>query len=228
MERQNEPISFPRVPEIALLRQFNDIEMQILMNRRLKEDIDPSERKRIKARFKYRWRYDEQVEKFMKFLQWKQDGEPETHDPVLDTVVAKYLRWKNAREARIAERLATAYLAQYPIHQARHLLCKLAPEGTKWSTDLAAVDWLKEKDEGRIRSSFKERFGHLRRVDLDRLQNDLNYIPQGMVSVKHMGTTAIKRAEEEWQETKKGWRKLMRLSVAADHSVKVKSIRLRR
>jgi hypothetical protein len=41
-----------------------------------------------------------------------------------------------------------------------------------------------------------------------------------MVSVKHMGTTAIK----EWQETKKGWRKLMRLSVAADHSVKVKSI----
>ena len=214
--------------EKAVLQQFNNIDMQILlwvvnekentsssMTRPIMKTIDPTVRKNLKAQFKTCWKKNHTT--FIKFLEWKKAGEPETYDtydPNLKVVVGKYLEWK------VAE-----YLEMYPIHKARHLLCTFAPEDAQVSTNLSVVDWMKEVDEVFIRRSLKERFGHLSQVDLDKLHKDVNHIPQGMVTMRSLVCAALlKRAEEEWQRTKKDLTMLMRVSVEADRSAKMEKV----
>ena len=226
--------------EKAVLQQFNNIDMQILlwvvnekentsssmtrpimktidpMTRPIMKTIDPTVvRKNLKAQFKTCWKKNHTT--FIKFLEWKKAGEPETYDtydPNLKVVVGKYLEWK------VAE-----YLEMYPIQKARHLLCTFAPKDAQVSTNLSVVDWMKEVDEVFIQHSLKERFGHLSQVDLDKLHKDVNHIPQGMVTMRSLVCAALlKRAEEEWQQTKKDLTMLMRVSVEADRSAKMEKV----
>jgi transcriptional regulator CtsR len=82
------------------------------------------------------------------------------------------------------------YLEAFPTETMKYLLCKLVPsDGAQSISGLTNENWLTESDDKHIRATFIERFSHLPREDLDKLRVNMDYVPEGMITINDLSTS---------------------------------------